>query len=167
MAWNIDPIAVALAFLALYTVKRFYSWWFRGDEFTELLAEAASIQCEHESLYGEDIDPVLEGEADVKKVARKHKGSFRTYLVQMGKAKFGTPTQTEANRLVVRKYLYDLCRERGLVARHIVDHLDMATALVFVPSREELVSLAITQTALSRDRGRIRKGLGGGSPTTA
>jgi siderophore synthetase component len=89
------------------------------------------------------------------------------YLVQMGKAKFATPQRTEANKLVVRKYLYDLCRERGLLARHINDHLDIATNLVFVPSRDELTGLAIPFTERSKIRDRVRKELNGQGPNLA
>lgn len=60
-----------------------------------------------------------------------------------GKARFGPLRYSEANRLVVRKYLYDICVQKKMRARHIAEHLDLAVQVVLVPSKSELVAAAV------------------------
>jgi hypothetical protein len=116
----------------------------------------------------DESDYVLEeAPRDHKQVSKKHKGLFRNYLIRMGKAKFGCPRKNEANRLVIRKYLYDLCTERKLIARHINEHLDIAVAIVFIPSKDELVAEALSNTERSKVLLQAREALGGGAATIA
>lgn len=144
-------------------------WWNKRslkDAYVEM-ATASQIAYELDASELDFEDVEFEGNDDKRRISSKHHGSYRVHLVQRGKAKFGTPTRCEANRLVVRKFLYDTCREDGLVARHINEHIDIATALVFVPSRRELEAAAINHTALSKLRTGVHRDLGGGVPTIA
>ena len=69
--------------------------------------------------------------------------------------------------LVVRKYLYDICVKHGLIARHIAQHLDISTEMVFMPSREEIIALAVSHTKQSKERNKLKSELGGGRATAA
>lgn len=109
-------------------------------------------------------DQEIESAKPVRRVVR-HRGMFRSYLVQQGKAKFGSPRRTTANVLCVRKYLYDLCVEHGLLARHIVENLNFATEAVFVPTKDELLALAVHHTSLAKIRGEVADELGGPTPS--
>lgn len=148
------------------------SWWNRKTLRELYIQEATRVQNEHEIIAvaeSSDDDTVTERHLtdEQPKRATKHRGSFRNFLVQKGQTKFGCPARNEANRLVVRKYLHDVCCDSGLIARHINDHLDIATELVFVPSRAHLISLALAHTELSRTRRSVRDDLGGPRATLA
>jgi hypothetical protein len=144
---------VVLALLVLAVAALVYRYWQdRRNRLKCLLAEATRVQNEVDADNGDfDFEDLTHTEARGTRVNKPHHGSFRKYLVREGKAKFGCPKVTEANRLTIRKFLYDLCRERGLIARHIADHLDVATALVLVPSRVEIQAAAILKTAKTRN----------------
>ncbi len=116
-----------------------------------------------------DIEDVLatvdiEERTPVRRRVR-HRGLFRSYLIQVGKAKFGTPTRTAANTMCVRKFLYDECVSHGVLARHIVDNLDFAVEAVYVPSRSELLAKAVRHTKLAEIRSAVGKKLDG--PTSS
>jgi len=136
------------------------------------VAVASELQNLHETTATAEsfedstgVEELLEAKA-VGRAVRK-KAQFRNYLVQQGQAKFGCPIRNEANRLVVRKYIFDVCVERGLIARHINDHIDIATELVFVPSRTQLTALALNFTELTKTRRQVANDLGGPRATIA
>lgn len=137
--------AIALCALILRKVSAFL-WPRKVDNV--FVARATKTQRE----YLKNIDE----EEDSTVVAGKprRKASFRTFLVLTAKGKFGTPRRNEANRQAVRKFVYDLCKEHGLKPRHILEHVDIATALVFVHSDEELEAMAVSHTeqTLSQER---------------
>jgi hypothetical protein len=81
-----------------------------------------------------------------RKLKKRSKAPFRAYLVKIGKAKFGLIKRSEANFMCVRKFLYDACVEHGVLARHIVENVDFAAEMVFVPLAYELERLAIRHT---------------------
>lgn len=83
----------------------------------------------------------VEIKTKVKRRVRQ-RAPFRAYLVRIGKAKFGVLADTPANRMCVRKYLYDACIDHGVLARHIADCLDIAVSLVFVRTDSELINAA-------------------------
>jgi len=64
-------------------------------------------------------------------------------LVNIGKAKFGLMTLRVANRNIVRKFLYEECVKHGLRPSHISRILDLATNLVFIPSKFEVESVEV------------------------
>jgi hypothetical protein len=144
------------------------NWWSKKTLKQVYIDAATAVQVSANSDMRDETDYVLEeAPRDHMQVSRKHRGLFRNFLVRMGKAKFGCPKRSEANRMVVRKYLYDLCVERKLIARHINEHLDIAMALVFIPSKEELISEAMSQTGRSKILLQAREALGGGTSTIA
>jgi hypothetical protein len=109
-----------------------------------------------------NADDVLDkdrGEITRKKTRKNkvHHGHFRNYLVGQARAKFGQMDDNKANRLVVRNFVYNLCVENRLTTRHMNDHIDIATSLVFVPTDEYLTSLAYKLTAPVRIRNEVRR----------
>lgn len=140
-------LAVVASRTAFSLVK---SWWNQKSLKEQFIALAEQEQFEVQHSYEEeefvDLEPV------VRARPKKHKGLFRNFLVREGKAKFGCPSRTQANQLVVRKYLYDLCKEHGVYARHIVDNLDIAAELVFVPSHSQMVAASVRHTKSSQLR---------------
>jgi hypothetical protein len=147
-------------------------WWNKRSLKDRYITVAAGEQLEVELVENEDLSEFdtpekSDSTGDAPILANRHKGRFRSYLVRSAQAKFGCPLRNEANRLVVRKYIYDLCTERGLLARHIVDHLDIATELVFIPSRAQLTAAAIRHTELSALRHGVLRDLAGIAPSVA
>jgi len=55
----------------------------------------------------------------------------------LGKARFGVPRDTEANRLAVRSFIERAMRDRDMRVVDIARHVDPAVALVFVPTYTE------------------------------
>lgn len=82
------------------------------------------------------------------------RGKFQAKLIQIAKAEFGLLRRTEANRLMVRKFLRDHMREHGMRPTHIAQHLDVSTACFFIPSEQDMIAhqLGASREALSRDR---------------
>ncbi len=147
-----------------------YSWikhWLRKRDLVKDYIQVASDIQKHAEKdvvleledVTEDVDIEVRAEKPRKRV--RHHGLFKSYLVQVGKAKFGCPSRTKANELVVRKFLYDKSVEHGVIARHIAQNLDIAVQLVFVPSKSELLALAVKHTPLSKIRDEVSDKLGG------
>lgn len=154
-----------------YGCRRWDRYWLRK----KYIQQAAVEQYDHETVeevHAEALDLLLGSDpehtqVDVVKAATRHRGSFRNYLVRSAQAKFGCPLRNEANRLTVRKFIYDLCVEHKLLARHICDHIDIATELVFIPSRNQLLACAVRHTDLSILREGVHRELTGVRPSIA
>lgn len=103
----------------------------------------------------DSLEPVLWSgwdEAIVKEIKQGCVTKFRAAMVNSAKAKFGPRKMSEANRLVIRNWLYEEMKEHGLRPSHIARHIDLVTNLVFVPSKHEILAqdaLAVA-TALNR-----------------
>lgn len=158
--------AVALSAVVGKLVYKSASFWWNAKSLKEkYIIAASSLQLEHEairqSIAGDDETEFEKSLVEEPSKAHRKKGLFRNYLVQQGQAKFGCPIRNEANRLVVRKYLLDICLDHGILARHVSENLDVATELVFVPSRDHLLALAVAHTDLSVTRLKVSHDLGG------
>lgn len=140
-------------------------WWNKGPSAAQMYILEAERQINDMEMNDDmgaeltDDDYFVDAKAEFKKV--KHHGLFRNYLVSCGRAKFGSPSRTNANLLVVRKFLYDCCKEHGVLPRHIQTNLDFAVEMIFMPSREELLARAVRHTKVYQERTRIRDELGG------
>jgi len=162
------PVIALAAVVGKLSYAHVKLWWNAKKLKDVYIERAAEVQIEFESVIEEQSEAFAEAlAASPEKTVRRHKGVFRHFLVTSGKLKFGCPTRNEANLQVVRKYLYDVCKDHGLVARHIVEHIDVATELIFVPSRSELLALATSHTELSKIRAKVKRDLKGISPTIA
>ena len=90
--------------------------------------------------HSEFVVNVAEGEADPDWVVRREipRPSFTAIAAQGCKQVFGTPLDTPANRLCVRKWLRTFMEKCGHRPTHITRDLEIAIALVFVPSAIEI-----------------------------
>lgn len=81
------------------------------------------------------------------------RGKFQAKLVAIAKAEFGLLARTQANRLMVRKFLRDHMRERGMRPTHIAQHLDVSVACFFIPSEQDMIAhqLGASREALTRE----------------
>lgn len=113
-------------------------------------------------VVSSNVIDAVEIKTKVKRRVRS-KAPFRAYLVRIGKAKFGVLSDTPANRMCVRKYLYDACIEHGVLARHIADSLDMAVGLVFVRTDAELINVAAASCNYVKKQSWVASLLGGHS----
>lgn len=82
------------------------------------------------------------------------KGRFQGKVVAIAKAEFGYLQRTEANRLMVRKFMRDFMRDRGMRPTHIAHHLDVSVACFFIPSDQDLLAhqVGASREALTRNR---------------
>lgn len=173
-----DPLNVSTAAVVVVAGQVAFKWikyWYTKKTVAEKYIELANDElklierCDDYHRIPVDIDEVIE-DIDIeprekKRTKVKHRGLFRSFLVQTGKAKFGTPVRTAANKLCVRKFLYDQCIASGLLARHIVENLDFAVEAVFVPSRVELLAKAVSKTTIAERRREVSQELGGPLPS--
>ncbi len=168
MAYSEYYAPVALAGAVAGIGARWGKKWFDRMVAKTLAVRSAEVLVEHDQDCDE-VDVVIDSTEEVQNIIkkRKHRGLFRNYLKVQGKAKFGCPSDTPANRMVVRKYLVDLCVDKGLLARHIVDNVDFAVSMVFVPSHQEVMAAAVSHTQKAKDRGWLLKKLGGQRPQVA
>lgn len=105
-----------------------------------------------EAISAQTMD-VIENNTTKRRV--RARAPFRAFLIKAGKAKFGLPNVTDANRLCIRKYLYDLCLAHGVIARHIAENVDFATEMVFIPTSWELQSAATHKTITSKTKAKV------------
>lgn len=84
---------------------------------------------------------------------RMPRGRFQGKVVAIAKAEFGHLQRTEANRLMVRKFMRDFMRERGMRPTHIAQHLDVSVACFFIPSDQDILAhqVGATREAHTRD----------------
>lgn len=81
------------------------------------------------------------------------RGRFQGKVVSIAKAEFGYLQRTEANRLMVRKFMRDFMRERGMRPTHVAQHLDVSVACFFIPSDQDMLAhqVGATRDALTRN----------------
>jgi hypothetical protein len=80
-------------------------------------------------------------------------GRFQAKVIVAAKAEFGLLRRTEANRLMVRKYMRDRMRDHGMRPSHVNQHLDVSVAIFFVPSKHDLMAhqLGASRVVAERD----------------
>jgi hypothetical protein len=136
-----------------------------NSEVTEVIREVeltseSNIDDVTESVSATAIE-TLDDTVKARRVVRKRqKAPFRAYLVKIGKAKFGCPRRNEANLMCVRKFLYDACVSHGVLARHINENLDFAVEMVFIPTKSDMIRMAMRKTAAVSDCTKVAALLG-------
>jgi hypothetical protein len=138
-------------YLVLFCVVLIYKLWPRKR--TGFVVEQDVEDLTTNVLANIDGDDLVEEEEEREFFdPKRNKGRFLAKVVVFAKAKFGKTSRTEANRLMVRKFLYDLMCERGMRNAHIAQHLDVCVALFFVPSNAQIKAeqVASTREAVSR-----------------
>jgi hypothetical protein len=68
------------------------------------------------------------------------RGAYQAKIIALAKAEFGLLKRTEANRLMVRKFLRDQMRDRKMRPTHIAAHLDISVSCFFIPSKADLIA---------------------------
>jgi hypothetical protein len=127
------------------------AWWYRLSRFIPMSVERHVVNV----MANIDDGDFSEEEKDETFYDPKMKrGRFQARLVCVAKAEFGLLPRSQANKLMVRKFLRDYMRERGMRPTHIVQHLDVSVALVFIPSEQDVIAhqLGASKAALDRDR---------------
>jgi hypothetical protein len=62
--------------------------------------------------------------------------------------------------MCVRKFLYDACVSHGVLARHINENLDFAVEMVFIPTKSDMIRMAMRKTAAVSDCTKVAALLG-------
>jgi len=78
------------------------------------------------------------GEVDFVPINYVPNRHFIGWLMQEAKVQFGCPELIESNRLMVRRWVRDRMRERGMRVVHQEQWLDKIVAMVFVPSDNDI-----------------------------
>lgn len=101
------------------------------------------------SLLGCLESPDIEDEGPNADVVAKKPGDFPKIVVIMAraaKAEFGLLKRTEANRLVVQKFIRDAMRDRNMRPTHIAWYLPLAVEAAFIPTRYDILAKKIAAT---------------------
>lgn len=77
---------------------------------------------------------------------------FQSKLITLAKSEFGLLKRTEANRLMVRKFMRDHMREHGVRPSHIAAHLDKSVAIFFIPTKMDIEAVQVGATSLAHER---------------
>jgi len=97
---------------------------------------------------------------------RKRKYAYMSYLVKVVKDSVpGIGIESEANRLVAHKRLYDIMVEDGVRPTHIHFILPLAIECVFIPTRTEISAEMLRQSREALfliDEGRVQRHTRGG-----
>lgn len=142
-----------LALLIIIAITAFLIWY---NWPTRAFAIPKSVE-EHVTNVLAHVDngdfSTEEEEKDGFYTAGMKRGRFQAKLVAIAKAEFGLLPRTHANRLMVRKFLRDHMRERGMRPTHIAMHLDVSVACFFIPSEQDMLAhqLGASREALTRE----------------
>jgi len=142
---NYPLILITIVLIALYTILKYI---FRNNR---IARSSQDYLIELDSAASEDIDlkvpPGPNGltESNPNRCILDAAGRpystrithFRAHLLSIARTEFGLPKYTEANILVVRRFLLNYCREHGVRPTHIGNHLIVVVPLVFIPGRED------------------------------
>jgi len=100
----------------------------------------------YEDLLGDAKDPDVP--PHIKLIwERERLGRFSRRLCRLARAKYGPVSRTEANRLMVRRYLYDHLVEHHTRTYTIAKVLDLAVELFFIPTAVDVEIAQLRATA--------------------
>jgi hypothetical protein len=77
---------------------------------------------------------------------KMYRSGFIASLIKHARYEYGPLSECEANRLMVRRFLRDAMRKRGMREAHVAKHLDVATSLYFVPLHVEVETARLRKT---------------------
>jgi len=80
------------------------------------------------------------------------RGKSQARMIALAKSEFGYLKRTEANRLMVRKFLRDTMRERLMRPSHIAQNVDICVACFFIPSKVDVISMQMGAARLTTNR---------------
>lgn len=80
-------------------------------------------------------------------------GRFQAKVVLAAKAEFGLLQRSNANRLMVRKFMRDLMRDHKMRPSHIHENIEICVALFFIPSKYDISAYKVGASleAITRD----------------
>lgn len=127
------------------------AWWYRPSR---LGAIPASVEKHVVNVLAnvDDGDFSREEEDDAFYRVDMKRSRFQARVVCIAKAEFGLLPRSQANKLMVRKYLRDYMREHGMRSTHIAQHLDVCVALVFIPSEQDIIAHQLGASKAAHDR---------------
>lgn len=82
-----------------------------------------------------------------RRYGRSHQHAVVTFALH-AKAKFGLQERSEANRVVVRRFIYSEMVSHGMRPTHIAKIIDLATLLTFVPTDTDV---RVAQMSMCKD----------------
>jgi hypothetical protein len=101
--------------------------------------DAIGIEDLMESLPADPTYNAAPGQVAERTVLARRRSQFVAYCIRKTKFKFGLLRRTEANRLMVRKFVVDIMVERGVRDSHIYNQVDDVTELTFVPNEADVI----------------------------
>lgn len=102
-----------------------------------------------------EVDPIKPNTFADKQKRRIRKTCRNRYvreIVAACKAKFGTPTKTEANRKAVRRYATEIMRGDNVRHTNLQVILPLILAATFVPDKYEIAGLKLATSGFARRR---------------
>lgn len=127
-------------------------WWFRRPKPGTIPVAVERLVVDVMANV-DDIDSESEGDDQEFFHPKMKRKNFLARLVRLAKSEFGLIPRTQANKLMVRKFLRDHMREKKMRPSHIVQHLDVSVACFFIPSEQEIIAhqLGAAREAHNRD----------------
>lgn len=104
------------------------------DHVTSVLKHASSVDFSLEEEDGAFYTPKID------------RSRFQGKMVAIAKAEFGYLQRTKANKAMVRKFMRDFMRERGIRPTHIAQHVDVCVACFFIPSQQDMLAHQVGAT---------------------
>jgi len=139
----------SLSTISIIGAKSIYDKW--AGQF--LSARVEGIATETMAIVDRaDADLELVEDAPRPVRVKPYRPRFMAQLVILAKVKFGLLVENEANRLMLRKYLRDVCEQHGLRPSHASAVIDPAVSLCFVPSEAEILAAELRFTRAARTR---------------
>jgi hypothetical protein len=136
---------LVITFVCLFLILLWKVYHFAFKRRVYVIPEEVDLLAE-DVMANVDAGECGEDEEDHFFVPEGNRGKFLAKIVLLAKAEFGLLKRLESNRLMVRKYLRDLMRERGMRPSHIAQQLDVGVALFFVPSETDVLAHQIGAT---------------------
>jgi len=104
----------------------------------------------------EEVNPI--GELDNNYSRPRNRNKYMKVLLQMVKGRFGTPTDSEANRLVIRRFLHDYMTKRRNRPSVISKTIPQVLELAFLPDKDEVDLRIVSSHPLILERKAYRLG---------
>lgn len=87
-----------------------------------------------------------------KRGPKEEMGRYTRRVASEGRAKFGPLRYTEANRMMMRKYLYDIMRDGGARTSDVLRVVDKAVYLAMMPNVDDVMLRKMDGTSAVRER---------------
>jgi hypothetical protein len=137
--------------LSICVIYILYRWFWPGKNATQLTKEFEK----HITNVLADVDggDFNEEEEVTKFSVGPGTGRFQAKVVLAAKAEFGLLQRSNANRLMVRKFMRDLMRDHKMRPSHIHENIEICVAMFFIPTKHDINAYKVGATleAITRD----------------